>query len=110
MIIPSLAEMMFPGRIAGIVLTAITSAIMSTVAALMLLIATIASIDFYKNWLRPNASDRSVVMVSRGAIVVVGIVGITIAILNPPGIFGLIVDTFSFMGCAFLPGYVCAIW
>lgn len=83
---------------------------MSTVAALMLLIATIASIDFYKNWLRPNASDRSVVMVSRGAIVVVGIVGITIAILNPPGIFGLIVDTFSFMGCAFLPGYVCAIW
>ncbi len=110
MIIPSLAEMMFPGVIAGIVLTAITSAIMSTVAALMLLIATIASIDFYKNWLRPNASDRSVVMVSRGAIVVVGIVGITIAILNPPGIFGLIVDTFSFMGCAFLPGYVCAIW
>ena len=102
--------MMFPGVISGIVLTAIMSAIMSTVAALMLLIATIVSIDFYKRWLRPDASDRSVVLVSKGSIIVVGIVGVTIAVLNPPGIFGLIVDTFSFMGCAFLPGYVCAVW
>ena len=91
-------------------LTAIMSAIMSTVAALMLLIATIVSIDFYKRWLRPDASDRSVVIISKGSIVVVGIIGVTIAILNPPGIFSLIVDTFSFMGCAFLPSYVCAVW
>ena len=84
-------------------LTAIMSAIMSTVAALMLLIATIVSIDFYKRWLRPNASDRSVLIVSKGSIIAVGIIGVTIAIMNPPGIFSLIVDTFSFMGCAFLP-------
>ena len=37
-------------------------------------------------------------------------VGITIAILEPPGVFDLVVDTFSFMGCAFLPSYVCAVW
>lgn len=110
MVIPSLASMMFPGVISGIVLTAIMSAIMSTVAALMLLIATIVSIDFYKRWLRPNASDRSVLLVSKGSIIIVGIIGVTIAVLNPPGIFSLIVDTFSFMGCAFLPGYVCAVW
>lgn len=110
MVIPSLANMMFPGVISGIVLTAIMSAIMSTVAALMLLIATIVSIDFYKRWLRPDASDRSIVVVSKGTIVVVGIIGIVIAILNPPGVFDLVVDTFSFMGCAFLPSYVCAVW
>lgn len=110
MVIPSLASMMFPGVISGIVLTAIMSAIMSTVAALMLLLATIVSIDFYKRWLRPDASDRSVVVVSKGTIIVVGIIGIIIAILNPPGVFDLVVDAFSFMGCAFLPSYVCAIW
>lgn len=109
MVIPSLANLMFPGVVSGIVLTAIMSAIMSTVAALMLLIATIVSIDFYKRWFRPNASDKSVVFVSRTAIIVVGVVGVAIAVLNPPGIFGLIVDTFSFMGCAFLPGYVCSV-
>lgn len=110
LVIPSLAQMEFPGVISGLMLCAIMSAIMSTVAALMLLIATIVSIDFYKRWLKPDASDKSVVFVSRASIVVVGIVGVIIAILNPPGIFDLIVDTFSFMGCAFLPSYVCAVW
>lgn len=110
MVIPSLANMMFPGVISGIVLTAIMSAIMSTVAALMLLIATIVSIDFYKRWLHPEASDRRVVVISKGTIIVVGIIGITIAILQPPGVFDLVVDTFSFMGCAFLPSYVFAVW
>ena len=94
LVIPSLTSLEFPGVFAG----------------LMLLIATIVSIDFYKRWLRPDASDRSVVIISKGSIIVVGIIGVTIAILNPPGIFSLIVDTFSFMGCAFLPSYVCAVW
>ena len=110
MIIPSLTQMMFPGVLTGIVLTAIMSAIMSTVAALMLLIATIVSIDFYKRWLRPEASDARVVFVSRGTIIVVAIVGIIIAITNPPGIFQLVIDNFSFMSCCFLPSFVCAIW
>lgn len=110
LVIPSLTALEFPGVISGLMLCAIMSAIMSTVAALMLLIATIVSIDFYKRWLRPDASDRSVVVVSKGSIIVVAIVGVIVAILNPPGVFSLVVDTFSFMGCAFLPSYVCAVW
>ena len=110
LVIPSLTALEFPGVISGLMLCAIMSAIMSTVAALMLLIATIISIDFYKRWLRKDASDRSVVFVSKGSIIAVAIVGVTRAILNPPGVFSLVVDTFSFMGCAFLPSYVCAVW
>ncbi len=110
LVIPSLTALEFPGVFSGLMLTAIMSAIMSTVAALMLLLATIVSIDFYKRWFRPDASDKKVVFVSRAAIFAVAVIGVTIAILNPPGIFNLVVDTFSFMGCAFLPSYVCAIW
>lgn len=110
MVIPTLASRMFPGVISGIVLTAIMSAIMSTVASLLLLIGTIVSIDFYKRWLRPDASDKQVVLISKGTIIITGIIGITVAILNPPGVFSLVVDTFSFMACAFLPSYVCAVW
>lgn len=110
MVIPTLAGKMFPGVISGVVLTAIMSAIMSTVASLLLLIGTIVSIDFYKRWLRPDASDKRVVLISKTTIIITGIVGITVAILNPPGVFSLVVDTFSFMACAFLPSYVCAVW
>lgn len=110
MVIPTLADKMFPGIVSGILLTAIMSAIMSTVASLLLLIGTIISIDFYKRWLRPDASDKKVVFISKASILVVSVLGIAVAILNPPGIFNLVVDTFSFMACAFLPSYVCAVW
>lgn len=110
MVIPMLADLMFPGLVTAVVLTAIMSAIMSTVAALLLLVGTLISIDFYKRWLRPNAGDKSIVLVSRVSIIAVGIVGITIAILNPPGVFGLVVFSFGVMAAAFLPSYVCAVW
>lgn len=110
LVIPMLAKMMFPPVISAIVLTAIMSAIMSTVAALLLLVGTMVSIDFYKRWLNPNASDQRVVFMSRAAIIAVGIVGITIAILNPPGVFSLVVFSFGTMASAFLPSYICAVW
>ncbi|MEG0391683.1 MAG: hypothetical protein RR626_02845, partial [Anaerovoracaceae bacterium] len=75
LVIPMLADMMFPGVISAVVLTAIMSAIMSTVAALLLLVGTLASIDFYKRWINPNASDKKVVFISRASIILVGIVG-----------------------------------
>lgn len=110
MVIPSLAQMMFPGLISGIVLTAIMSAIMSTVAALMLLIATIVAIDLYQRWINPSATDKQVVFLSRATIVIVGIIGMIVALYAPPAIFSLVVDCFSFMACAFLPSFIGAIY
>ncbi|MEG0829571.1 MAG: sodium/proline symporter [Anaerovoracaceae bacterium] len=110
LVIPKLANMMFPGVVAAVVLTAIMSAIMSTVAALLLLIGTLVSIDFYKRWKNPQATDKKVVFISRATIIVVGIVGIIIAIIQPPAVFGLVVFAFGVMASAFLPSYVCAIW
>lgn len=110
MVIPKLANMMFPGLVAAVVLTAIMSAIMSTVAALLLLVGTLVSVDIYKRWLKPDATDRRVVFISRVSIIVVGIVGIIIAIIQPPAVFGLVIFSFGVMASAFLPSYVCAIW
>lgn len=109
-IIPSLAFMLFPGAIAAIVLTAIMSAIMSTVAALMLLTGTILSVDIYKRWLNPNATDKQLLIASRGMICAIAVVGLTIAILQPPGVFGLVIFSFGVMSCAFLPSYFCAVF
>ncbi|MCL2880554.1 MAG: sodium/proline symporter [Treponema sp.] len=110
MVIPYLSQMLFPGVIAGIVLTAIMSAIMSTVAALLLLVGTLVSVDLYKRWLRPDAPDNRVVWVSRFSIIGVGIIGLLIAIIQPPGVFGLVIFSFGVMASAFLPSYVCAVW
>ncbi|WP_027398803.1 sodium/proline symporter [Anaerovorax odorimutans] len=110
LVIPELAFMMFPGVIAAVVLTAIMSAIMSTVAALLLLTGTVLSIDLYKRWLKPDATDKQIVVMSRIMIFAVGVVGIIIAIANPPGIFKLVIFAFGVMACSFMPCYFCAIW
>ncbi|MEA4922268.1 MAG: sodium/proline symporter [Eubacteriaceae bacterium] len=110
LVIPKLADMMFPDVVSAVVLTAIMSAIMSTVAALLLLVGTLVSVDFYKRWINPNAPDKRVVLISRASIVIVGIVCIIIAIIQPPAIFGLVIFAFSVMASAFLPSYVCAVW
>jgi sodium/proline symporter len=102
--------MMFPGVIAAICLTAIMSAIMSTVAALLMMTGTVLSVDVYKRWLKPDATDKQLLIASRAMIFLVAIVGITIAIIQPPGIFGLVIFAFGVMACAFLPSYVCAIY
>ncbi len=110
LVIPKLADMMFPDVISAVVLTAIMSAIMSTVAALLLLIGTMISVDFYKRWINKDASDKKVVLLSRASIIIVGIVCIIIAIIQPPSIFGLVIFAFSTMAAAFLPSYFCAVW
>ncbi|MEG1584430.1 MAG: sodium/proline symporter [Anaerovorax sp.] len=110
MVIPELAFMMFPGVIAAVVLTAIMSAIMSTVAALLLLTGTVMSIDLYKRWLKPDATDKQIVFMSRLMIFAVAVVGVIIAIANPPGVFKLVIFAFGVMACAFMPAFFCAIW
>lgn len=110
MVIPDLAFKLFPGFIAAIVLTAIMSAIMSTVAALLMLTGTVLSVDVYKRWLRPDATDKQLLLTSRIMILAVAVVGLIIAIVQPPGVFGLVIFAFGVMACAFLPSYVCAVY
>jgi len=109
-IIPDLAQQLLPGIVAAIVLCAIMAAIMSTVAALLLLTGTILSIDVYKRWLRPAATDKQVVMVSRLMILFVTIVGLIIAIIRPPGVFALVIFAFGTLAAGLLPSYVCAVY
>jgi len=110
LVIPMLADMMFPSIVSAVVLTAIMSAIMSTVAALLLLIGTLVSVDFYKRWINPDATDKKVVFLSRISIIAVGIISIIVAVIQPPAVFGLVVFAFGVMASAFLPSYVCAVW
>lgn len=109
-VIPNLAFMLFPGAVAAIVLTAIMSAIMSTVSALLMLTGTVLSVDIYKRWLKPDATDKQLLVASRAMIVAITVIGVSIAILQPPGVFGLVIFSFGVMSCAFLPSYFCAVY
>jgi sodium/proline symporter len=104
------AETLLPAAVTGIVMAAIMAAIMSTADSLLLQTGTVASRDIYERFINRRASGRQMVMVSRGLVLLIGIVGYLVALIEPPTVFGVVVFATSVLGSAFLPAYVCAVW
>jgi sodium/proline symporter len=104
------AESLLPAAATGIVMAAIMAAIMSTADSLLLQIGSMASRDLYERFIAPDASERQMVWVSRGLVLVIGIAGCAIALVEPPSVFGVVVFATSVLASAFLPAYVCAVW
>jgi len=110
MVVLSLAYMLLPGVLAAIVLVAIMSAIMSTADAQLMLMGTMLGRDIYQRYINKNASDKQLMNVSRICILAVGVISVIIALIQPPGVFQIVVFSFSTLGASFLPSYVGAVW
>ncbi|WZL72358.1 sodium/proline symporter [Clostridiaceae bacterium 35-E11] len=110
MVIPELSRMLFPGVVAAIVLIAIMSAIMSTADAQLMITGTILSRDIYQRFFKPHATDKELLVASRLMVIGVGIVSVIISLVQPPGVFDIIIFSFGVLGCSFVVPYVCAVW
>ena len=110
MVIPELARLLFPTVIATIVLIAIMAAIMSTADSQLMMTGSILSRDIYQRFIKPEATDKELLMVSRLMIVGVGIISVSISLIQPPGVFDIVVFSFGVLGCSFVVPYVCAAW
>lgn len=97
--------------VAGLLLAAPYAAIMSTVAAFLLLISSSLVRDLYQRTINPNASTRTMKTVSYTATALVGLVVLIGAIHRPRFLQYIIVFTASGQGCTFLaPMVVCLYW
>ena len=65
---------MFPSVITGILLSAILAAVMSTADSQLLVTASSISEDFYRPFIRKNASDKELVWVGRISVIVVSVI------------------------------------
>jgi sodium/proline symporter len=110
MAIFEVAANLLPAAVTGLVMAAIMAAIMSTADSLLLQTGSIASRDLYERFVNPQASERQMVLVSRGLVLLIAIVGYVVALVEPPTVFGIVVFATSVLGSAFLPAYVCAVW
>ena len=110
MVITELAYTLFPGFFAALLLSAVMSAVMSTADSLLMQAGTILSRDVYQRFINKNASQKTTVLVSRLCILGGGLVGIVVAIYEPPSIFGLAVFAFGTLGNSFLVPYVASVY
>lgn len=98
-----LAKQLFTPVIAGILLSAILAATMSTADSQLLITASVISEDVFKAFIKPQATDKELIQISRATVVIVAIIAIFIALDPNSSIFGLVSYAWAGFGSAFGP-------
>ncbi|MBL8799147.1 MAG: hypothetical protein JNM56_35000 [Planctomycetia bacterium] len=101
-IMPAMTRRVAHPLVAGMLLAAPYAAIMSTVAAFLLMISSSLVRDIYQRSINPDASEKTIKRLSYAATGLTGLI-VMIGALNPPDYLQyLIVFTGSGQGCSFL--------
>ena len=99
----SLSQALFNPWMAGVITAAILSAIMSTIDSQLLVCSSVISEDFYRTFLRPQASSSELVLVSRLAVVGVALISLVIAMDRESKVLDLVSYAWAGFGAAFGP-------
>ncbi|MCB1675455.1 MAG: sodium/proline symporter PutP [Halioglobus sp.] len=98
-----LSKLLFHPLITGFLYAALLAAIMSTVSSQLLVSSSSLTEDFYRLFLRRQATDRECVSVGRGCVVAVGLVAASIASDPNSQVLALVSNAWAGFGAAFGP-------
>lgn len=99
----ALAQLLFNPWIVGIVLSAILAAVMSTLSCQLLVCSSAITEDFYRGFIRPNASTKELVWIGRFMVLLVAVIAIVIAQNPDSKVLGLVSYAWAGFGAAFGP-------
>ncbi|KCZ82637.1 sodium/proline symporter [Hyphomonas adhaerens MHS-3] len=97
------SQVLFHPLISGFLLAAILAAIMSTISSQLLVSSSSLTEDFYKTFLRKEASQTELVAVGRISVLVVSLVAIGLAFDRSSNILSLVGNAWAGFGAAFGP-------
>ncbi|WP_049209048.1 sodium/proline symporter PutP [Serratia marcescens] len=98
-----LAMLLFNPWVAGVLLSAILAAVMSTLSCQLLVCSSAITEDLYKAFLRKGASQRELVWVGRVMVLVVALIAIALAANPENRVLGLVSYAWAGFGAAFGP-------
>jgi sodium/proline symporter len=96
--------------VGGIFLCGILAAIMSTADSQLLVCSSAVSQDIYRDILKPDASDKKVLRVSRVTVILVAALAFLIAWNPNSSVMELVSDAWAGLGAAFGPAVVCSLF
>ncbi len=105
-----LVQNMFPTVIAGILLSAVLAAIMSTADSQLLVASSSFSADIYNTVINKNASEKTLLNVSRITILVVAIIACLLALDPESSVFEIVAHAWAGFGAAFGPIILCSLF
>lgn len=106
----TMVQHLFPVFIAGIFLAAILAAIMSTADSQLLVTASAITEDFYHAKIRPNASAKEQMWVSRICVVAVALIAGLIAMNPDSSVLDLVEYAWAGFGATFGPLVLCSLF
>ena len=98
-----LAQLLFNPWIAGILLSAILAAVMSTLSCQLLISSSAITEDFYKGFIRPKAGEKELVWLGRAMVLLIAAIAIWIAQDENSKVLALVQFAWAGFGCAFGP-------
>ncbi|UQG60217.1 sodium/proline symporter PutP [Marinobacter sp. M3C] len=98
-----LSDLLFHPLITGFLYAALLAAVMSTISSQLLVSSSSMTEDFYRLFLRKEATDRECVNVGRVCVVLVGLVAAFIASDPNSQVLGLVSNAWAGFGAAFGP-------
>ena len=105
-----LCHILFNPWIAGVLMSAILAAVMSTLSCQLLVCSSTLTEDFYRRILRPKAGSRELMLFSRGMVLLVALVAIILA-ANPENlVLSLVSYAWAGFGAAFGPVILVSLW
>ena len=101
---------LFPPIVAGLVLSAVLAAIMSTASSQLLVAASAFAQDFYRTLLRRDADQRELVWISRASVLVIASLALFLG-LNPNSfILDMVAYAWAGFGAAFGPALLMSLF
>lgn len=101
---------LFHPVIAGILLAAILAAIMSTADSQLLVCSTAVAEDFYRNMLRPNATQGEILRVGRIAVVGIAVLATVLALNPDSSVLDMVSYAWAGFGAAFGPALLFSLY
>nr|WP_120998016.1 sodium/proline symporter PutP [Stutzerimonas urumqiensis] len=98
-----LTMILFNPWVAGIILSGVLAAVMSTLSAQLLVSSSALTQDFYKAFLRKGASQTELVWVGRAMVLLISLIAIGIASNPESKVLGLVSYAWAGFGAAFGP-------
>ncbi len=99
----ALSQQLFNPWVAGVITAAILSAIMSTIDSQLLVSSSVISEDFYRVFVRPEASEKELLIVSRGAVIAIALLAMVIASDRDSRVLDLVSYAWAGFGASFGP-------
>jgi len=102
-ILPEVATELFPALLTGLFIAIVLAAIISTVDSLLILLSSSVIRDVYQKVLRPDVSQKRLVLLGKTMTVVVGLAAFWFSLSENRLIFWFVLFAWSGIGAAFCP-------